>query len=72
MAKRKYISDFERDVIRIGHANGVSCTQIAKFCGRNRVTIWNHIRAMTDDGTITQLPFGFVVDEVAEAMRNAR
>jgi len=69
MAKAKYISSFERDVMRIGRAHGFSDAQIGRFCGRQRMTVGNHIKAMIKDGTIDDLPMGFVVDEIAEAIR---
>lgn len=70
MAHGKFISEFERDVIRIGIAHGLSVPQIAKFLHRNRVAIHNHKKAMEDAGTIDRLPFGFVCDEIANAIRS--
>ena len=71
MAKAKYISDFEREVMRIGHAKGLKAPTIARFLKREKATVYNHIKAMEKDGTIGELPMCFVVDEIAEAIRKA-
>lgn len=72
MAKAKYISEFERDVMRIGHSKGLSAPQIARFLGRGKMVVYNHINGMIEDGTISALPMCFVADEIAEAIRNAQ
>lgn len=69
MAKRRYISAFELDVIRIGVAAGIKAPQIARFLGRQKMAIYNHIKKMEADGTINDCPFGFVADEIAGAIR---
>lgn len=71
MAKAKFITDFERDCIRIGHARGVRPVQVARWLKRSRITVHKQIAAMRDAGTLDDLPMCFVVDEIAEAMRNA-
>lgn len=70
MAKRSFITDFEGDVIRIGHANGISHQMIGDFLGRNRVTVWNHVNKMEKDNTLDNLPVSFVSDEIAAAIRD--
>ncbi|MBO6603843.1 MAG: helix-turn-helix domain-containing protein [Roseicyclus sp.] len=65
MAKGRYITDFEKMVIRVGVANGHSDADIARFMNRSRplVTVWR--TKMEKDGSIADLPFGFVADDVA-------
>lgn len=69
MARGRLITDFERDCIRIGHSRGVSNTAISKFLGRTLPVIGLQIKAMREAGTLTDVPFDFVADEVAKAMR---
>lgn len=69
MARAKYISKFERDMIRIGHAHGVNAPSIARFLGRSKVAVYKQIERMTADGTIEDLPFAFVSEEITRAMR---
>ncbi|MCG7626501.1 hypothetical protein MHM88_01685 [Epibacterium sp. MM17-32] len=71
MAKAKYISDFERDVMRIGHAKGYKAPQIARFLRRGKMVVYNHIKAMDEAGTLEDLPLCFVVDEIAAAIGKA-
>ena len=71
MAKAKYISDFEREVMRIGHARGFNAPQIARFLKRGKMVVYNHIKRMEADGTLENLPLCFVVDDIAEAIRKA-
>lgn len=71
MAKAKYISDFERDVMRIGNAKGFKAPQIARFLKRGKMVVYNHIKGMAADGTLEDLPLCFVVDEIAEAIQKA-
>lgn len=63
MAKQKYISDFERTVIQIGKEKGIPVADIARFTGRARCTIYKHME------TDVPMPLGFVVEEIAAAMR---
>lgn len=65
MAKARYISDLELDLIRIGIARGHSCIKIAKFMGRSKQVVYNHAEKMRENGTLGDLPLEFVVDEVA-------
>lgn len=68
MAKARYISDFELDIIRIGVTKGVSKIKIAKFIGRSKQVVYNHADRMIKDGTIGDMPLAFVVDEIAAAI----
>lgn len=72
MAKAAYISDFERDVIRIGHSRGIKAPDIARFLGRTKVAVYNQIKAMDAAGTLENLPLCFVADEIAGAILAGR
>ena len=69
MAKARYISDFERDVIRIGIDAGIKAPKIALFLGRGKMVIYNQIKKMEAEGTIQNKPMGFVCEEIAAAIR---
>lgn len=68
MAKAKFISEFERDVIRIGHFQGTKAPAIGRFLNRSKQAIYNEIKAMTDAGTIDNRPMCFVCKEIGAAM----
>ena len=68
MAKAKYITDFERDVIRIGVDRGIKAPAIARFLHRQKMAIYNHIAAMEQDGTIGDVMLEAVADEIAAAI----
>ncbi len=70
MARGKFISAFERDVIRIGVHNGQSCARIGEFLGRTRMAIHNHIKAMEREGSLENLPLDFVQEDIARALEN--
>ena len=72
MAKGKYITEFERDFMRIGVAHGISAPQIARFLKRQKMVVYNHIKAMEADGTIENVPLAFVADEIAKAMQDTK
>tara|TARA_R110002073_G_scaffold46499_2_gene126859 strand:+ start:6333 stop:6560 length:228 start_codon:yes stop_codon:yes gene_type:complete len=69
MARAKYITEFEKDVIRIGVANGFSAPAISRFLGRQKMAIYRHIEILRDDGTLGNVPLEFVADEIAIAMQ---
>jgi len=69
MARRAYISEFELDLIRIGHAKGLSSIQIGEFMKRHPVAVRKHICRMREEGTIDNLPLPFAADEIAAAMQ---
>lgn len=64
MARGKLITDFERDVIRIGISRGATYGQIAKFLGRTKPAVFNQAKAMREAGTLDNLPFCFVATEI--------
>lgn len=65
MARAKLIRDFEKDVIRVGHANGQSGATIARVLGRTRQGVSLQIKAMREEGTLDNLPFEFIANEIA-------
>ena len=71
MARAKYISPFERDIMRIGHSRGINAPTIARFLGRGKLVVYRHLQLMRDEGTLDDLPLCFVCDEIAEAIRKA-
>jgi len=68
MAKSRYISEFERNIIRIGVAKGLNAPQIAKFLKRGKMVVYNHIKAMRADDTLNDLPVCEALDEIASAI----
>lgn len=69
MARGRYISDFEADVIRIGHSAGIDQATIARALKRHKSTVGRKIQEMTDRGTIGDLPMCFVCDDIAAMIR---
>jgi IS30 family transposase len=64
MARGKWITEFERDCIRIGVYYGASGAAIARFLGRTKGGVRNHIERMRDEGTLGNLPLAFVTDVI--------
>lgn len=69
MARGRFISDFEADVIRIGHSAGIDNATIARAMGRTKSAIGKYLRRMEEEQTITDLPRSFMADKVAEMLR---
>lgn len=69
MARAKYITEFEKDCIRIGVAAGLNAPTIARFLGRQKLAIYRHIEKLTEDGTLGDVPLEFVASEIAAAMK---
>jgi len=65
MAKAKYISDFELDVIRIGVSQGHQGVAIAKYLGRSKQSVYGKIAEMKAAGTLENMPFDFVTSTIA-------
>ena len=65
MARGKYVSDFEKDVMRIGVVRGKNITEIADYLGRTKMCVSIHVRKMRAAGTLENLPFGFLADDIA-------
>lgn len=72
MARGKYFTDFERDLIRVGVKLGKNAAEIARAMGRTDTGVRNQIKAMQDAGTIGNLPFEVVQDRDTEALKNGR
>lgn len=71
MARGKYFTDFERDLIRVGVKMGKNAAQIARAMGRTDTGVRNQIKAMQDAGTIENLPFPIVAERDAEGLTDA-
>ncbi|QIE44468.1 hypothetical protein G5B38_02395 [Pseudohalocynthiibacter aestuariivivens] len=69
MARGRHITKYERETIRIGLHFGVPVKQIAAFMGRTEQAIFAHKRQMEESGEINDLPFDFVAEAVADAMK---
>lgn len=69
MPRGTLISDFERDIIRIGKAKGIQNADIARALGRTRASVTQQVKAMTERGTLDELPLAFVVDDIADMIR---
>lgn len=69
MARGKFITEFERDCIRIGKASGVENATIARALKRTPAAVGQQITAMERAGTLKNLPMIFIVEEVAEMLR---
>lgn len=71
MARGKFITNFERDCIRIGHAAGIPNATIARALRRTRPAIGNQIAAMEAEGSLSNLPICFVVEDIERMIRTA-
>lgn len=68
MAKGKFITELEREYIRIGYSIDLNAPAIAHYLGRDRVTVHNEINKMKKNETIGMIPFEFVVENIAKDM----
>ena len=64
MARGKFITDFERAVIRLGMRDGRSYADIARLLGRTRGAVRQHVKRMEADGTLGNLPLPFHLEEL--------
>lgn len=69
MARGKFITAFEAEIIRIGVNSGFKAPQIARYLGRTKQAVYAHIDKMKADDTLKNMPFDFVADEIAEGIR---
>ena len=70
MARGKFITKFEAEIIRIGVDRGFKAPQIARYLGRTKQAVYAHIEKMQADDTLANLPFDFVADEIAGGIRD--
>lgn len=68
MARGKYISDFEREIIKIGVHHGYKAPAIARYLGREKMTVYNHIKAMQAKGMMGGLPFDFLQEQICKGI----
>jgi len=71
MARSRYFTDFERDCVRIGISRGIEKATIARAIKRTKVGVGQQVNRMQDDGSLTNLPMIFVVDEVADWLQRS-
>lgn len=69
MAKAKLISDFEREIIRIGVDGGFNASQISRYIGRERSTVHKQIEAMTKAEIMGALPRPFICEQICTDIR---
>ena len=69
LARGKHITEYERETIRIGLAHNVPVKKIAGFLGRTERVIYQQRDKMEADGSLQALPFPFVAEPMAEAMK---
>lgn len=71
MARGKLFSEFECDVIRVGLVSRHTYAQIARFLGRTPAGVAQMAKRMERAGTLGNMPFDFVRDDVAEQIAGA-
>lgn len=69
MARGRFITNFEKECIRIGKAKNIDNATIARALNRTKAAIGQQVKAMEEAGTLEDLPLAFVVDDIAEMMR---
>lgn len=70
MARAKYFSDFERDLIRVGVKLGKNAAEIARAMGRTDTGVRNQIKAMEASGTLENLSFEVTQERNAKGLEN--
>jgi len=70
MARAKYFTDFERDLIRVGVKLGKNAAEIARAMGRTDTGVRNQIKAMQAAGTLENLPFEVIQERDAQGLEN--
>lgn len=73
MARGKYISEFELDLIRVCHAHGCKAPSIGRYMGRTKMAVYQKIDQMREDGTLDDLPNWFpqFVDDIVRLVNDA-
>ncbi|DBA35683.1 TPA_inf: hypothetical protein gp20 [Marinomonas phage YY] len=71
MARGRFITEFEKDCIRIGYARGIENATVARALKRTKAAVGQQIKAMEEAGTLGNLPLIFMVDEVEQMLRRA-
>lgn len=69
MARGRFITEFEKECIRIGKAKNIDNATIARALNRTKASIGQQVKAMENAGTLDDLPLAFVVDDIADMMR---
>jgi IS30 family transposase len=72
VARGKYITENERDTMRVGVKHGLTIAEIAKGMGRTRMGVNTHVKAMRDAGTLSDRPLlPHVEAAILEGLKNA-
>lgn len=73
MARGKYITTFELDLIRVAHANGCKAPSIARYMGRTKMAVYNKIEQMRKEGTLDDVPVWLpsFVDDIVRLINDA-
>jgi DNA-binding MarR family transcriptional regulator len=71
MARGKFITEFERDCIRIGKSEGIDNATIARALKRTPSAVGQQVKSMEEQGTIDQLPMIFMVEDIADMLRRS-
>jgi hypothetical protein len=69
MARGRFITEFERECIRIGKSKDISNATIARALSRTKAAIGQQVKEMEEAGTIADLPMVFIVDDIADMLR---
>jgi IS30 family transposase len=67
MARARFFTEFERDLIRVGVAMGKTPPQIAEALNRTPQGVRVQVRAMRECGTLGNLPLPFTFEEIRAA-----
>lgn len=66
MARGKYFTEYERELIRIGTARGLNPSRIAKAIGRTPQGVRKQVQRMQERGAMAVSVFAVVADADAE------
>lgn len=69
MARGRYFTEYEKEIIRIGVAYDVPATLVAAYLGRTDRGVRAQIQRMRDADMLGGVPFELIAKPVAEAMR---
>jgi len=69
MAKAKYISENEKQVIKIAYEAGFKAPSIARYLGRGKLAIYNHIEAMQKADMMATDAMDFLKDQICEGIK---
>ena len=68
MAKAKFISEREREVIRVGLHHGIPQKKIAAALNRSNGAVCQQVQRMREDGTLHDLPLPFMAELIRKGL----